>query len=99
MMREFVKHFTTLDVKAWDRALFRTDGPGCIEDIAHFCSSAPHIENRPNIGNTLVAAAKELEQKPLSEKECREAWRGLFSEDTCKNIDNGHTIRYYSFEE
>lgn len=59
-MGKFVRHFTTLDADAWDTQSkeFRLDGPGGIDDVAHFCHPAARVENRPNIGNILVGVSK-----------------------------------------
>jgi len=76
-MRTFVEHFTTLDVAEWDRTRFRTDGPGAIADIAHFCSPDAVITNEPNVGNALIVLGKVMENKPLTKQEAREGKRGL----------------------
>lgn len=59
-MGKFIRHFTTLDGDAWDRASkkFRIDGPGGIDDIVAFCHPQARAENRPNIGNLLEGVAK-----------------------------------------
>lgn len=59
-MRKFIVDFTTLDVERWDRvsSRFSLSGPGLIRDVARFCSDAPEIENKPNIGNALEMIAK-----------------------------------------
>jgi hypothetical protein len=56
-MGKFVRHFTTLDADEWDRVSpqFRLDGPGGIADVAAFCHPDAIVENKPNIGNFLVA--------------------------------------------
>jgi len=82
-MAKFVRHFTVLDGDRFDAAWprFRNSGPGGIDDLAHFCHSNPVVENRPNIGNALVAAGKLIEGQPLTEDEKREAVRGAKTDE------------------
>lgn len=77
-MAKFVRHFTVLDSDKFDAAWprFRTSGPGGIDDLARFCHDNPVVENKPNIGNTLVAMGKAIEGKPLAKNETEEAIRG-----------------------
>lgn len=78
-MRKFVKNFTTIDVNSFDNmvAYAPLDGPGFIRTLAKFCHKNPVLEDRPNIGNTLVAMSKIFEGKSLSEKEIEAGKRGL----------------------
>jgi hypothetical protein len=77
-MGKFILHFTTLDFVSWMQAApyFRLDGPGGIEDVAHFCHPAPLVKDEPNIGNTLDAIAGMMEGRRLSGQELRAAARG-----------------------
>ena len=82
-MAKFVRHFTVLDGDRFDTAWpkFRNSGPGGIDDLAHFCHGNPIVENRPNIGNALVAAGKLMEGQTLTEDEKREGLRGAKSDE------------------
>lgn len=78
-MAAFVRHFTSLDADAFDRAWprFRRDGPGGIDDLAAFCHPDAHVEDRPNIGNVLTAIGKRNAGRPLTNEELAAAVRGL----------------------
>lgn len=78
-MAKFVRHFTLLDADAFDQAWprFRRDGPGGIDDIAHFCHKDAVVRNDPNIGNVLNAIGKGLSGKPLTKQEVEAAKEGL----------------------
>jgi hypothetical protein len=56
-MGKFIRHFTSLNADMWDvqSRRFRLDGPGGIDDVAKFCHPNAQVENRPNVGNLLVA--------------------------------------------
>ncbi len=78
-MAKFIRHFTALDADAFDRAWprFRNDGPGGIDDLAHFCHPKAITRDEPNIGNVLVAMGKRMENKSLTRDEIEAAKRGL----------------------
>ncbi|TFB09126.1 hypothetical protein E3V08_01320 [Candidatus Atribacteria bacterium MT.SAG.1] len=70
-MHLFVKHFTTLDIKKWDKMIVGApkSGPGMIKTVASFCDDHPKIKNRPNIGNLLVGLSKVCSGRNLTEAE------------------------------
>lgn len=72
-MGKFIRNFTTLDADAWDKQskAFRLDGPGGIDDVAHFCSngSISRIEERPNVGNLINGFANALSGRRVSPRE------------------------------
>lgn len=70
-MSTFVKHFTKLDIDAWDKMIKQApiDGPGLIKAVAKFCHPLSRIEDGPNIGNWLVTAGKLLNGEPLTKED------------------------------
>lgn len=89
-MAKFIRHFTTLDAKNFDRSWphFRNSGPGGIDDLAHFCSDDPVIENQPNIFNSITALGKIMQGQSLTGREAKEAIRGLDDDGPIKNVIN-----------
>ncbi|QQG42118.1 MAG: hypothetical protein HYV90_02270 [Candidatus Woesebacteria bacterium] len=78
-MAKFIRHFTKLDADAFDRAWpsFRRDGPGGIDDFAHFCHKEAVTRDEPNVGNVLVALGKQLDGEHVTKQESEAAIRGL----------------------
>lgn len=78
-MRTFVEHFTTLDINKWEKMVSRApkDGPGFIKTIAKFCHPKAIVENKPNMGNALVAMGKMLQGEPVTPEEAEAGERGL----------------------
>jgi len=78
-MAKFVRHFTQLNADAFDLAwpTFRSDGPGGIADLAHFCHPGAVVRNDPNIGNVIFGLGKAFEGRRLTEQEIKAAKHGL----------------------
>lgn len=78
-MAKFVRHFTTLDADAFDRAWprFRRDGPGGIDDLAKFCHPNAQVRDEPNIGNVLIGISKAANHQSMTKQEVEAANKGL----------------------
>lgn len=78
-MAKFVRHFTTLDADAFDRAWprFRKSGPGGIDDLARFCHTEPDVRDEPNIGNVLIGISKSANGQSMTRDEINAAKKGL----------------------
>lgn len=86
----FIRHFTTLDADEWDRQSrrFPLDGPGGIDAVAAFCHPLAAPENKPNVGNLLVAMENVIQGRPNTRAEEGAALDALvFDETTAEFLD------------